>query len=44
MRSFGTPNSVLAEFDFWDMRYKGWRLFAEALGTFLLVLSSAAGW
>lgn len=43
LRSFGTPNSVLAEFDFWDKRYEGRRLFAEVLGTFLLVLVATGG-
>jgi aquaporin Z len=43
LRSFGTPNSVLAEFDFWDKRYEARRLFAEAFGTFLLVLVAAGG-
>ena len=43
LRSFGPPNSVLAEFDFWDKRYEARRLFAEAFGTFLLVLVAAGG-
>jgi aquaporin Z len=43
LRSVGTPNSVLAEFDFWDRRYEGRRLFAEVLGTFLLVLVATGG-
>ena len=38
MRSFGMPNAALYEFDFWDRRYEGRRLFAELLGTFFLVL------
>jgi aquaporin Z len=38
LRSFGTPNSALHEFDFWDRRYEGRRLFSELLGTFYLVL------
>jgi len=38
LRSFGQPNSVRSEFDFWDDRYEGRRLFSELLGTFLLVL------
>ena len=42
LRSFGTPNSVLAEFDFWDNRYMARRLFAKAW-TFLLVLVAAGG-
>lgn len=43
LRSFGTPNSVLHEFDFWDGRYEGRRLFSELLGTFFLVLVAAGG-
>lgn len=38
LHSFGLPNSALHEFDFWDRRYEGRRLFAELLGTFFLVL------
>lgn len=43
LRSFGTPNSVLNEFDFWDRRYEGRRLFSELLGTFFLVLVAVGG-
>ncbi|MGH3247207.1 MAG: MIP/aquaporin family protein [Trebonia sp.] len=43
LRSFGWPNSVTRQFDFWDDRYEGRRLFAEALGTFFLVLVAAGG-
>ena len=43
LRSFGTPNSVLHEFHFWDGRYEGRRLFSELLGTFFLVLVAAGG-
>ncbi|MGY1745474.1 MIP/aquaporin family protein [Blastococcus sp. SYSU D00695] len=43
MRSLGTPNSVLHEFDFWDGRYEGRRLFSELFGTFLLVLVAVGG-
>ena len=43
LRSFGTPNSVLREFDFWDARYEGRRLFSELLGTFFLVLVAVGG-
>jgi aquaporin Z len=39
--SFGRPNSVIRQFDFWDTRYEGRRLFAEVLGTFFLVLVAA---
>jgi aquaporin Z len=42
-RSLGTPNSMLEEFDFWDRRYEGRRLFSELLGTFLLVLVAVGG-
>jgi aquaporin Z len=42
-RSLGTPNSMLDEFDFWDRRYEGRRLFSEAFGTFLLVLVAVGG-
>jgi aquaporin Z len=41
LRSFGLPNSVTREFDFWDDHYEGRRLFAELLGTFFLVLVAA---
>jgi len=43
LRSFGTPNSTLHEFDFWDGRYEGRRLFSEVLGTFFLVLVAVGG-
>jgi aquaporin Z len=43
LRAFGTPNSVLHEFDFWDTRYEGRRLFSEVLGTFFLVLVAVGG-
>ncbi|WP_051684090.1 MIP/aquaporin family protein [Blastococcus sp. URHD0036] len=43
LRSIGTPNSMLDEFDFWDGRYEGRRLFSELLGTFLLVLVAVGG-
>ena len=43
LRSMGQPNSVVAAFDFWDDRYEGRRLFAEVLGTFLLVLVAVGG-
>jgi aquaporin Z len=43
LRSFGTPNSMLREFDFWDARYEARRLFAELLGTFFLVLVAVGG-
>jgi len=43
LRSIGQPNSVARQFDFWDDRYEGRRLFSELLGTFLLVLVAAGG-
>jgi aquaporin Z len=42
-RSIGVPNSVAREFDFWNDRYEGRRLFAELLGTFFLVLVAVGG-
>jgi aquaporin Z len=43
LRSLGTPNSMLDEFDFWDGRYESRRLFSELFGTFLLVLVAVGG-
>ena len=43
LRSLGQPNSVTGEFDFWDDRYEGRRLFSELLGTFFLVLVAVGG-
>src|SRR6201997_3918152 len=43
LRSMGQPNSVARQFDFWDDRYEGRRLFAELLGTFFLVLVAVGG-
>jgi aquaporin Z len=43
LRSLGTPNSMLREFDFRDTRYEGRRLFSEVLGTFFLVLVAVGG-
>src|SRR6476619_3318098 len=43
LRSFGQPNSVVSEFDFWNDRYEGRRLFSELLGTFFLVLVAVGG-
>jgi aquaporin Z len=39
----GTPNSVARQFDFWNDRYEGRRLFSELLGTFFLVLVAVGG-
>jgi aquaporin Z len=41
--SFGRPNSVVRQFNFFDDRYEGRRLFSEVLGTFFLVLVAAGG-
>jgi aquaporin Z len=43
LRSLGQPNSVSGEFDFWNDRYEGRRLFSELLGTFFLVLVAVGG-
>jgi aquaporin Z len=43
LRSMGQPNSVVGEFDFWNDRYEGRRLFSELLGTFFLVLVAVGG-
>src|ERR1700723_2697431 len=43
LRTLGHPNSVARATDFWDDRYEWRRLFAEALGTFFLVLVAAGG-
>lgn len=43
LRSLGEPNSVRREFDFWDDRYEGRRLFSELLGTFMLVTVAVGG-
>ena len=42
-RSIGVPNSVVHEFDFWNDRFEGRRLFSELLGTFFLVLVAVGG-
>ncbi len=39
----GAPNSILRQFDFWDRRYEGRRLFSEVFGTFLLVFVAVGG-
>jgi aquaporin Z len=43
VRSLGRPNSFARQFDFWDDRYEGRRLFSELFGTFLLVLVAVGG-
>src|ERR1700734_2622850 len=43
LRSFGWPNSVTRQFDFWDGKYEGRRGFSELLGTFFLVLVAVGG-
>ncbi len=39
--SLGRPNSIDRQFNFWDDKFEGRRLFAELLGTFFLVLVAA---
>jgi aquaporin Z len=41
--AFGVPNSIRSQFDFWNDRYEGRRLFSELLGTFFLVLVAVGG-
>ena len=41
--SFGQPNSVVRQFNFFDDKYEGRRLFSEVLGTFFLVLVAVGG-
>jgi aquaporin Z len=43
LRSFGQPNAVLRQFDFWDDNYEWRRIFSELLGTFFLVLVAVGG-
>jgi aquaporin Z len=43
LRSFGQPNAVVRQFDFWNSSYEWRRVFSELLGTFLLVLVAAGG-
>jgi aquaporin Z len=43
LRSFGQPNAVVRQFDFWDNSYEGRRLFSELFGTFLLVIVAVGG-
>jgi len=43
LRTMGQPNSVTRQFDFWNDRYEGRRLFSELLGTFFLVLVAVGG-
>ena len=43
LRTLGHPNSIARAYDFWDDRYEWRRLFAEVLGTFLLVLVAVGG-
>jgi aquaporin Z len=43
LRSLGHPNSIARATDFWDDGYEWRRLFAEVLGTFLLVLVAVGG-
>ncbi len=43
LQSIGRPNSIVRMYDFRDDRYEWRRLFAEAFGTFLLVLVAVGG-
>jgi aquaporin Z len=43
LRSFGQPNAVVRQVDFWDESYEWRRVFAELLGTYLLVFTAAGG-
>jgi aquaporin Z len=43
LRTFGLPNAVVREFDFWDSSYEWRRLFSELFGTFLLVTVAVGG-
>jgi aquaporin Z len=43
LRSFGQPNAVARQFDFYDDSYEWRRLFSELLGTFLLVVVAVGG-
>ena len=43
LRSMGHPNSIVHQFDFFDDKYEGRRLFSELLGTFFLVIVAVGG-
>jgi aquaporin Z len=43
LQAMGVPNSISSQFDFWNDRYEGRRLFSELLGTFFLVLVAVGG-
>jgi aquaporin Z len=43
LRTAGTPNSILRQFDFWDATYEWRRVFSELFGTFLLVTVAVGG-
>jgi aquaporin Z len=43
LRSIGRPNSITHQFDFFDDKYEGRRLFSELLGTFFLVIVAVGG-
>jgi aquaporin Z len=43
LQSFGQPNAVVRQTDFWDDSYEWRRLFSELLGTFLLVTVAVGG-
>ncbi len=43
LRTFGQPNAVAHQFDFWDESYEWRRVFSELFGTFLLVTVAVGG-
>jgi aquaporin Z len=43
LRTAGTPNAIIRQFDFWDASYEWRRVFSELFGTFLLVTVAAGG-
>jgi aquaporin Z len=43
LQSFGQPNAVVRQTDFWDDSYEWRRLFSELFGTFLLVTVAVGG-
>jgi aquaporin Z len=43
LRTFGQPNAVARQFDFWDESYEWRRVFSELFGTFLLVIVAVGG-
>ena len=43
LRTFGQPNAVARQFDFWNESYEWRRVFSELFGTFLLVTVAVGG-